>query len=294
MATTKTNKITEFPLFDWLRIAMALLVAASHFSLIAWQHAGNLGVQVFFALSGWLIGSILIEMKADKLPLFYFNRATRVWIPYFIAVTALYALSAFRDPVNSRWFEFLTYDVTFTHNLFTLVPDAKVALAQMPLQGTGNHFWSLAVEEQFYLAAPLIILTFRYGRHPVTWLWIAVAMLFIRQEFSAIAFGVTAAALHHIRPGFQHHRLIQTAFVVIIVAAGAALFSSAYPFAVPFFAIAVVLLCAVPGNRSSIGRFVGGVSYPLYLNHWIALVGISAWRSASAAIRRCGRVSACS
>ena len=173
MSASETRRLADFPLFDWLRIAMAATVVAGHAGLLPWESAANLAVQIFFALSGWLIGTILIEMKGDKLPLFYFNRTTRVWIPYFLALALLYAVSVLREPIGVRWFEFLTYDVTFTHNLFALTPTAAQAIAAMPLKGAGNHFWSIAVEEQFYLVAPLILLFVPGGRHPALWAMMA-------------------------------------------------------------------------------------------------------------------------
>lgn len=273
MGAGETRKLDGFPLFDWLRLILAAGVASAHFGLIAWPQAGNLAVQVFFALSGWLIGTILIEMRRDKLPLFYFNRATRVWVPYAVAVAVLYGLSVLRDPITGRWFEFLAYDATFTHNWFTLKPTVEIARAQMPLGGTGNHFWSLAVEEQFYLAAPLLILFAPGGRSP--WFWLAAAAVAIgsQSHFGAIALGVAAAAAQHRRPGFAQGPGVQVALGLLVAGSVAALLSSdagySYAIAAPLLSIAVVLLLARPGPRGALGAFAGGISYPLYLNHWI-------------------------
>lgn len=81
---TSNNQSHYFPLFDWLRIALAFVVLLSHDGLLKlWPQAGNFAVQVFFALSGWLIGGILLKLDKNELPKFYFNRAIRIWIPYF-------------------------------------------------------------------------------------------------------------------------------------------------------------------------------------------------------------------
>jgi len=276
MTAPETKRMADFPLFDWLRIAMAGTVAAGHAHLVPWESAANLAVQIFFALSGWLIGTILLEMSRDKLPLFYFNRTTRVWIPYFLALTLLYAVSLAREPVGGRWFEFLFYDATFTHNLFTLLPSAQAALQAMPLKGSGNHFWSIAVEEQFYLVAPLVLLFVPGGRRPATWVVLGLALIVVRQEFSAIALGVAAAAMQARRPGFHAGGWPRIAIAAMLVLSALGLFSAAwYPWVSSLFAISLVLLLARPGRRGPIGQFLGGVSYPFYLNHWVALATVS-------------------
>lgn len=66
-----------YPLFDWLRIILAIVVALGHDNVIQWANSGNLSVQVFFALSGWLIGGILLNTPKGALPRFFFNRVTR-------------------------------------------------------------------------------------------------------------------------------------------------------------------------------------------------------------------------
>lgn len=276
MAAAETRRVADYPLFDWLRIAMAGTVVAGHAGLLPWASAANLAVQIFFALSGWLIGSILMEMSSDKLPLFYFNRTTRVWIPYLLALVLLYGISLAREPIGSRWLEFLTYDATFTHNLFALTPTVQAAIQAMPLKGAGNHFWSIAVEEQFYLVAPLILLFIPGGRHPAVWAVMGIALIFVRQEFSAIALGVAAAAIQVRRPDFQAGGWPRLAIVGALAASALCMFwPSLYLLVASLFAICLVLLLARPGKRGPVGRFVGGVSYPLYLNHWVALATVS-------------------
>lgn len=278
MTASETRNIPDFPLFDWLRIAMAGMVVASHFGLVPWDYAPNLAVQVFFALSGWLIGGILLGMGSNKLPLFYFNRTTRVWIPYFVTVVLLYGLSIVHGGLNARWGEFLTYDLTFTHNLFALTPNIQTAMSQMPLQGTGNHFWSIAVEEQFYLIAPLVIVFAPGGRHPALWVTTGICLVFVRQEFSAIALGVAAATMQERRPGFHAGTPARLVIAAALIGSSFWVFTDdlpSYLIVSPLFAICLVLLLARSGRRRPIGRLLGGISYPLYLDHWIALVGVS-------------------
>lgn len=58
-----------YPWFDWLRLVLALLVVSSHEGILnGFREAGNFGVQVFFALSGWLIGGFLLDRGPADLP----------------------------------------------------------------------------------------------------------------------------------------------------------------------------------------------------------------------------------
>jgi len=151
-----------YPLFDYLRIVLAVGVFASHAGVLSprLHDFGNFCVQVFFALSCYLIGGILGNVRAESLPRFYFNRSTRIWIPYFIAIALLaVATVAKHQPVTSKLLEFFFDKVTFTYNLYG--PPQLHLREAMPLQGTGHHFWSICVEEQFYLLAPLVIVGLR-------------------------------------------------------------------------------------------------------------------------------------
>ncbi|MDP9337260.1 MAG: acyltransferase [Acidobacteriota bacterium] len=142
------------PSLDGLRaisIAFVLLSHLSgtrHFFNSRWlEELGELGVRIFFIISGYLITSILLEELDRKgsisLPRFYFRRMMRLFpAAYFlIAVTTALASSGFvqmapRDTL---------FAVTYTMNYY----EAR----GWPL----GHLWSLGVEEQFYLLWPLLL-----------------------------------------------------------------------------------------------------------------------------------------
>jgi peptidoglycan/LPS O-acetylase OafA/YrhL len=267
----QSEKTGSFPIFDWLRFVLASAVALAHEDIIRWEHAGNFAVQVFFALSGWLIGGILLRTELKGLPRFYYNRGTRIWIPYFIAVAAIYVLSALRDPVTNHYFKFLFYDLTFTHNWF--IPKVAPVIDMMPLKGTGTHFWSISVEEQFYLAAPLLIVLLPFGRSVLFWLIVAVAANLTQSWYGAISLGVLAAV---VRCHYGDWQLTRPGYVAT-AAAGCALASimvgvpTSYVWVAPPLAAAIVLMTSMPGARGPVGRFAGGMSYPLYLYHWTGM-----------------------
>jgi peptidoglycan/LPS O-acetylase OafA/YrhL len=110
---------------------------------------GWMGVDLFFVLSGYLIGGQLFREMARGAPLdlrsFYLRRAFRT-LPAYTVVLAVYFLAP-------HWREFkdiqpLWQFVTFTENLL-IVPRPPKAF---------SHVWSLCVEEQFYLVFPFIVL----------------------------------------------------------------------------------------------------------------------------------------
>jgi peptidoglycan/LPS O-acetylase OafA/YrhL len=263
--------------FDYLRIVLALGVFAFHGNLFGledrWPRSGNFCVQVFFALSGYLIGGILGASSRSALPRFYFNRSVRIWIPYSIAVAVLASACALKhQPVTAKLIEFFAYKVTFTYDLFAL--DATKFAQQMPLQGSGHHFWSVCAEEQFYLLAPLLITVL--GRRALLGILVfgAAATAYNPGLFAAITLGVLLALSERERPRwFFKVRFLVPAIGLLGLVAGAYLRGLiVYNLAAPTASVLLVAILSYQGKPSTAGQWLGGMSYPFYLNHWIGLV----------------------
>jgi len=255
-----------YPCFDYLRAVAALGVFVAHAdrSQLVPSELGNASVQLFFALSGFLIGGILLRSERKDLPRFYFNRAARIWIPYAIAIVILAAATwvkqGFSDPKTR---EFFFYMVTFVYNWFG-PPQLAEFRSRMPLDGTANHFWSICVEEQFYLVAPFLIL---YLPRAFLFAGLAAATWLSPDFFASISLGVALAVT---RPKGW---VVGVCAVVGIVVA----FTGPYIAAAAFISTAIVgALARLPGKQAPFGKIAGGASYPFYLNHWIGLFGINA------------------
>lgn len=175
---------------DGLRTIAVLPVILSHakFGLVP---GGYLGVDIFFVISGFLITMMLVaDMETGRFSLlqFYERRARRI-LPALTLVVAVTSLVA--------WFWLLPTDLQkysasvvavalFASNFFFWQTDNYFAptadLAPM------LHTWSLAVEEQFYLLFPLVLLA--YWRFAKGWVWqgmllMALASLVLSQWASA-------------------------------------------------------------------------------------------------------------
>lgn len=260
-----------FPYFDYVRFIAASIVMLGHSKIITMHDSGAIAVDVFFALSGWLIGSILLNLKKEDLPRFYFNRAVRIWIPYFVALILLISVSLIKDTITPKWIEIVFYKITFVYNIFG-TPQLADFVHQMPLDGTGNHYWSVNAEEQFYLLSPLLLVVIgRFGRSPVLWIFLSLASWYM-YLYTPIFFGVTAAVLVNQYGKFYTHQLCKLASIIaILITVSLFLEGIDYRIISPVFSIAVILILAIEGNPSKIGKFLGGISYPLYLNHWIGV-----------------------
>jgi peptidoglycan/LPS O-acetylase OafA/YrhL len=130
------------PALDGLRGIAIGLVLAMHFFAVP---GGWAGVELFFVLSGFLITRILLNTKsrADFFRRFYARRVLRIMPIYYLtlAVVSLVAWPTMKGRI--AWF------LAYASNWVGLLPRMLV----LPL----SHTWSLATEEQFYLAWPLLI-----------------------------------------------------------------------------------------------------------------------------------------
>jgi peptidoglycan/LPS O-acetylase OafA/YrhL len=170
------KSITRIHGLDTLRALAILLVFMNHYTLFVSDSApfgflgqiGWTGVDLFFALSGYLIGNqIFAAMRSEagfSLTNFYARRFLRT-LPAFYAVLAPYALwPYFRAGLHLPP---LWKFITFTQNI-DLMPGTAF-----------SHAWSLCVEEQFYVLLPALALLIAASGRARGWTWIAMAASFI-------------------------------------------------------------------------------------------------------------------
>ena len=161
---------------DTLRALAVSVVVLHHYMLFVSREPtfgwvgqiGWVGVDLFFALSGYLIGNQIFKATAGgaglSLPRFYARRFLRT-LPNYWVVLALYFLwPAFRGaaPLLPAW-EYLA----FVQN-FGLKPGTAF-----------SHSWSLAIEEQFYVLLPALALFGAWLRKSIALAWLAIALAFI-------------------------------------------------------------------------------------------------------------------
>ena len=146
-----------------LRALAVLLVVAYHLepSVVP---GGYIGVDIFFVISGFLITSHLLR-EAERtgrvsLPNFFAGRARRILPAAMLVILAVVAASFLILP-KTLWGELGTQAIAsaFSVQNWVLAADSVDYLAADQAPGPLQHFWSLGVEEQFYLFWPLLVLS---------------------------------------------------------------------------------------------------------------------------------------
>ncbi len=157
----------HFPAFDGVRCLAILVVMLFHF-IQDIEHTqvvdrvtyyafrmGWVGVDLFFVLSGFLITGILLDTKTrpHSLRTFYWRRAMRIFPLYYALLAVLFVGPHFFDGLRSESFEATKglepWYWLYAANWLFAAREQFVAYA---------HLWSLAVEEQFYLVWPALVL----------------------------------------------------------------------------------------------------------------------------------------
>jgi peptidoglycan/LPS O-acetylase OafA/YrhL len=159
--TSQTSVSTKYiPQLDGIRgLAIILVISFHYLGSISLFSFGWCGVDLFFVLSGYLITSRLIVLQKQKKPLikFYKNRALRILPLYYLTLIMFYAgFNLLVKKENLYLFDFynhywLTF-VLFLQNWSFIYYDGVKA-------NFLTHFWSLAIEEQFYLIWPFLLYT---------------------------------------------------------------------------------------------------------------------------------------
>jgi peptidoglycan/LPS O-acetylase OafA/YrhL len=138
----------------------AALPTAAVSWLLAVKDAGAYGVDLFFTLSSYLITELLIREHQAKGTLdiraFYIRRALRIWPLYFVFLGATVFLVPLILPDDR-------FNASYAVSFALLSGNWVCAIEGLPFS-VASPLWSISVEEQFYLAWPLLLLLFGVGR----------------------------------------------------------------------------------------------------------------------------------
>jgi len=295
-----------------LRAVAVLTVVAFHLWPAA-MPGGFIGVDVFFVISGYLItGHLLRELEYTKtisLCGFYAKRIRRL-MPAATAVL-LVVTAALPLLPPSRWQE--TAIEIGASALY--IENWRLAWASVDYLAAENspspvqHYWSLSIEEQFYIVWPLLMIaaTARTARRRAN-VRLALGVMIAITCLVSLGFSVTISPEDPVRAYFVSHtriwelgfggllataeprlpeplRVVLGAAGLIAIAACAMLYSEATPFPgfaalVPTLGAAFVIAAGATSTKASADtllsirpmRWIGNISYSVYLWHWPLIV----------------------
>ena len=284
-----------------LRAVAALLVTIFHARLMP---GGFIGVDIFYVISGYLITGLIIREigKTGRLDLneFYQRRIKRllptsVFVLFITAIVGMFVLPAItRDALGRDLFAAAAY---VSNYLFAWWENDYQNLNATP--SPFIHYWSLAVEEQFYVVWPIFILFLsRYGKRAIfqgVAIVTALSLLlsiYLTQVAPIWAFYSLPTRAWELGFGalllFIPDRYLRNRFLPWVGAIGIAIAtfnfdeSTAFPgfnALLPVVATAI-LIGSIPVwprffndlSNNRLMQWLGAISYPLYLWHWPALV----------------------
>jgi len=281
--------VSKVPELDGLRAIAVLPVMALHFSYLHWVVGGYLGVDLFFVLSGFLITSLLLAEEARdasvSLRRFYARRALRI-LPPLVACALLALGLGLTGPAGAAAATFFAANMVDSRTLGGLM-----------------HTWSLAVEEHFYLAWPLLFLLL--GPRRMRFLgWTILAVLCVRVVLLSLRLEVYTptytradslavgcfAALALARGPVRLGRWVGPASLLAIVACFLLVpwmdfLMRSFGFTLFAIVCAAVIVAAVghegPMNRLlrlPVLQYVGTRSYGLYLYHMPVFLALERFR----------------
>lgn len=290
------------PEIDGLR-ALAVVPVILFHAGASWLPGGFIGVDIFFVISGYLISSIILrEMAAGEFSFvrFYERRLRRI-IPallvVLVATVAIFQLIALPDQAQQTAESGIAALLSVSNFYFWRTSGYFAPAAEfMPLL----HTWTLAVEEQFYLIFPVLVLVILKLRLPLKWVfaigtvaafalgwWLSlekpsVAYYLLPARAWELAIGAALAA--GVMPAIKGAALRE---VLTACGVGLIIFSLFYINSGMIFPGWVALLPCLgaalvihAGGQSRVAQrvlaarpvvFVGLLSYSLYLWHWPVL-----------------------
>ncbi len=309
---------SKLPGLNGLRAIAALLVLFRHVYGIAALNGdtnvqafsdriNNIGqemVNLFFVISGFIITHILIkEEKANgtiSIKNFYIKRFLRIWPIYFLLIAITLLFNQFTDlfllygELNSNSLLLLVFFLATLQPFFS-----SISFSVLP------HYWSLSVEEQFYIFWPLL---FKYvksinkylipiliiigmiairnasaymARHTANPVYVDISRFLLLSKFSSIAIGVIGAFLFNDKAKliFYFNRpIVQVLSWILFIFFLVSNYNIPYVhFEFTSFVYLVIILNVINGEKTIIStenkllNWLGTISYGLYMYHWIVI-----------------------
>lgn len=209
---TECMALKRFGSLDGLR-ALSIVAVIGHHTAPSWvsgsrAHIGAEGVYLFFAISGFLITTLLLRERDRRGPIdlkvFYWRRALRI-VPLYVTVLMLYVTLVWvmerHSMAGQAFFANLPYFLTYTSNLFVQLDDRTLFCSA----------WSLAAEDQFYLIWPPVLVLCA-TLMPASWALVAVVAVCVAGQLAgqkflsavplAIVYGALMALAMHTRGGY--------------------------------------------------------------------------------------------
>jgi peptidoglycan/LPS O-acetylase OafA/YrhL len=289
------KNLTYLRQLDGLRALSVAAVAWSHWRAYWFRESympwAELGVETFFVISGFLITGILLDNRSEMsrplvLKQFYARRFLRIFPLFYATLLIAFVLQA--ESMRQTW----CWHAGYLSNIYFYI---------WGWHGQLSHFWSLAVEEQFYLFWPLLMI-FLPGRFllPAILAGIGIAPLFetamdslysghsaqvsasVLMPSCMDALGMGALLAYGVRNQFPMKRLALMLLLVGISGCALCAFSAALK---PIGRLAEdcvlgwLVYSAIEGFRGPFGRFLecppmnylGKISYGLYIIHNFAV-----------------------
>jgi len=313
------------PALDGIRGLAVLFVVASHLPVLLSYQAvtpwnflnrllsgGFLGVDIFFVLSGFLITSLLLMERSNhariSLPRFYARRALRLLPALYLLLAVDLVISVFeKSSLSGQWNETWT-SLLYLNNWYYVWPWLRHG--SLNFESNLGHLWSLAVEEQFYLIWPMVLMLLLKLRRTkvlsplVIVLFISAIVLRRTALWHAHVFWMvilirTDARLDSLLIGallalFYRYVVVNKTVLKLFAYAALPLFiviayqgpNSSFFYTSGFTLVAVVVLVMILASveqawlvcqvlEQSWLRFIGRISYGIYLWHFVVFTFLS-------------------
>lgn len=291
---SSASQSTYYAAFDGLRGVFFLCILTLHV-LEVWNHLplpavlrlpyamvhwAWFAVDMFFVLSGFLITGVLLQMRGVRYAIrtFYFRRALRIFPPYYLLLAALAvwmvleagSIDTLGQPAHLSYWVYL-------QNIFI----SRQGWDEFrPL----SHLWSLAVEEQFYLLWPLLVLMMPLKR--LRWILVGLFFMTILLRIAMVLNGEYPVAIYVLL--FTRLDDLAAGSLIAMLAASESnrqVLARLSPYAMAVGLATIFLIWAVRGRYWLLDPVVQMFGYTANLVFAVGLMSFAAFREHSTLIR---------